>query len=60
MLEPFTRHSLVLQRHFRFGEQSAASSLASEHLHYLLPETFFAPSVVAVIDRLPRPELLFG
>ena len=60
MLEPFTRHSLVLQRHFCFGEQLAASSLASEHFRYLTPETLFAPSVVAVVDRLPRPKLLLG
>jgi hypothetical protein len=38
----------------------AASSLASEHLRYLTPETLFAPSVVAVVDRLPRPKLLLG
>src|SRR5215211_468577 len=60
LFRDFSNSLLVLQRHFRFGEQLAASSLASEHLRYLLPETFLTPPVVAVVDRLPRPKLLLG
>jgi hypothetical protein len=55
-----SRRTLVLQRHFRFVEELAASSLAPERFLYLLPEAFFAPSVVAVVDRLPWPELPLG
>jgi hypothetical protein len=36
----------------------AASSLAPERFLYLLPEAFFAPPVVTVVDPLPRPDLL--
>ena len=54
----FQTVSLVLQRHFRLVEELAASSLAPERFLYLLPEAFFAPPVVTVVDRLPRPELL--
>jgi hypothetical protein len=36
------------------------SPLAPEQLSYLLPKTLFAPSVVAAVDRLPRPKLLLG
>ena len=42
------------------GQESSALSLAPERFAYLLPKTFFAPSVVAIVDRLPRPELLLG